>query len=263
MGIGEYPRAMPDSIPDRPRTGARPPRTGWRWITPAVAAFIGAMFWVSHADARGTEWRPQRYSDLTTIVEEENDDVTAQNARVRELTEEIDQLTSSVSDRRVQEARTRERGLRPQAGLTPVSGPAVTVTLSDSPVDVIERSDLDRNLHVVHQQDIQRVVNAMWEGGAEAITIQGQRLVTTTGIKCEGTAILLQGIAYPQPYVIQAVGDQAQILARIESDSYLDIYRDQAENPAIRIGWDLSTQTNATAAAYDGPLTAQFARPAT
>ena len=44
----------------------------------------------------------------------------------------------------------------------------------------------------------------MWAGGAEAITIQGRRIISTTGIKCEGNSVMLGGAVYPQPYVISA-----------------------------------------------------------
>ena len=71
----------------------------------------------------------------------------------------------------------------------------------------------------MHQQDIQAVVNAMWAGGATAVTIEGQRVITTTGIKCEGNAVQLQGVPYPQPYEIQAVGDPDAIEAALDADS--------------------------------------------
>ena len=52
----------------------------------------------------------------------------------------------------------------------------------------------------MHQQDIQAVVNALWAGGAEAMTIQGQRVISTTGIKCVGNTVVLHGVPYSPPY---------------------------------------------------------------
>ena len=57
------------------------------------------------------------------------------------------------------------------------------------------------------------MVNAMWKGGAQAVTIQGQRVVSTTGIQCIGNSVQLQGVPYSQPYVISAVGDPAALHA--------------------------------------------------
>ena len=59
----------------------------------------------------------------------------------------------------------------------------------------------------MHQQDIQAVVNAMWAGGAEAMTIQDQRVISTTGIKCVGNTVILHGVPYSPPYGISAIGD--------------------------------------------------------
>ena len=59
------------------------------------------------------------------------------------------------------------------------------MVLTDAPPSVAESSQQDPNRLVVHQQDIQAVVNALWKGGATAVTIQGQRVVSTTGIKCD------------------------------------------------------------------------------
>ena len=53
----------------------------------------------------------------------------------------------------------------------------------------------------------------MWEAGATAVTIQGQRLISTTGIKCEGNQVTLHGVPYSPPYVIVGIGDQAAISA--------------------------------------------------
>ena len=107
-----------------------------------------------------------------------------------------------MNDKTVQKERAKARGMRGAAGFTPVTGPGITVTMSDAPREVRESSDRPIQEFVVHQQDIQAVVNAMWDAGARAITIQGQRIISTTGIKCAGNSVELHGIPYPQPYVI-------------------------------------------------------------
>ena len=140
-------------------------------------------------------------------------------------------LSSRVSDGEVKRYQRKIERLRDPAGLEPRSGQGVTIVLSDAPEDVINSTTGNVNPLLVHQQDIQAVVNALWKGGATAVTIQGQRVVSTTGIKCEGNSVQLQGVPYPQPYVIQAVGDQGALLAAVDGDSYLDAYRDDADRP--------------------------------
>jgi uncharacterized protein YlxW (UPF0749 family) len=111
----------------------------------------------------------------------------------------------------------------------------------------------------VHQQDIQAVANAMWVGGAEAMTIQGQRVVSTTGIKCVGNTVLLQGVTYSPPYVISAIGDVTAMRASIDSNPYILGYlRDAA---VWQLGWDVQEQSRLKAPAYDGPVDLNYAQP--
>ena len=81
--------------------------------------------------------------------------------------------------------------------------------LDDAPEKGRAEAGRDVENAIVHQQDIQAVVNAMWAGGAEAMTIQGQRVISTTGIKCVGNTVILHGVPYSPPYEISAIGDSA------------------------------------------------------
>ena len=88
-------------------------------------------------------------------------------------------------------------------------------------------------------------------------------MVTTTGIKCEGNSVVIQGVPYPQPYVIEAVGDVGDLTSAIAADDYLQIYREQADDPAIAVGWELDIADELTAPAYDGLLDLSYATPVT
>jgi uncharacterized protein YlxW (UPF0749 family) len=216
---------------------------------------------VSASNSEGTDLRPGRYTDLASLVQSEAEQYDDLEQRVKDLNAEVAELTSAIDDSDVKRVRGRVEELKDPAGLTPQAGPGLTVTLSDAPEDVINSSTRNLNLLVVHQQDIQAVVNAMWKGGARAVTVQGKRIISTTGIKCEGNSVQLQGVPYPQPYVIQAVGDQALLLAAIEDDPYLKIYREQAAIADISVGWQLDLEDQVTAPAYDGLLDLSYAEP--
>jgi uncharacterized protein YlxW (UPF0749 family) len=229
--------------------------------TPLVVLLCGGLFVVSAHNSEGTDLRPGRYTDLASLVDSEADQYRALQERVKGLNADVAALTNSVDDREVQRYQQRIEHLKDPAGLVARSGPGVTVTLSDAPEDVINDTTRNLNYLVVHQQDIQAVVNAMWKAGATAVTVNGQRVVTTTGIKCEGNSVQLQGVPYPQPYVISAVGDQASLLGAIDGDEYLQVYRDQAADPTISVGWDLQLEDEVTAPAYDGLLDLNYAEP--
>jgi uncharacterized protein YlxW (UPF0749 family) len=229
--------------------------------TLAVALVSGGLFVVSAQSSEGTDLRPGRYDDLASLTDNEADRAADLQAQVAALTQQVTELTGQVDDDDVQRLQDQVERLEEPAGLTRRKGPGVVVTLSDAPDEVVDGATGDKNLLVVHQQDIQAVVNAMWEGGAKAVVLQGQRVVSTTGIKCEGNSVVIQGVPYPQPYVIQAVGDVGALTSAISDDGYLQVYREQADDPAIDVGWDLDIEDEITAPAYDGLLDLSYATP--
>jgi uncharacterized protein YlxW (UPF0749 family) len=233
----------------------------WRIGTPLAVLVCGGLFVVSAQSSQGTDLRPGRYDNLANLVDGEAERYEGLTGDVADLTDEVADLTDRVDDDTVKRLQAEVDRLRDPAGLVKRTGPGVQVTLSDAPTEVLEAATGDRNLLVVHQQDIQAVVNALWMGGAEAVTIQGQRLISTTGIKCEGSFVLLQGVPYPQPYVIEAVGEIAELTASIAEDSYLQVYREQSDDPDIAVGWDLEIEDEVNAPAFDGLLSLSFARP--
>lgn len=241
-------------------------RNVWRIGTPVVVLLSGALFAVSGTNSQGTDLRPGRYTDLATLTQSASDDYEALQAESLRLKTEVDALTDAVDDARVRREQRLAEELRGPAGLEEVDGPGLTVVLSDAPEDALEEAvrnpdpELDLDRLVVHQQDIQAVVNALWAGGAGAVTIQGQRVVTTTGIKCSGSAVRLQGVPYPQPYTIQAVGDPALLQAALDSNLDVARYRADADRPDIGVGWSLEEESAIAAPAYTGLVDISLAK---
>jgi uncharacterized protein YlxW (UPF0749 family) len=232
----------------------------WLIGTPLAALVCGGLFVVSAQSSQGTDLRPGRYDDLATLVDGEADRYQELAEEVADLTAEVADLTDQVEDDAVRRLQEEVEELRDPAGLVERTGPGVQITLSDAPEEVLEAATGNRRLLVVHQQDIQAVVNALLVGGAEAVTVQGQRIISTTGIKCEGSFVLLQGVPYPQPYVIEAVGDIERLTGAVADDAYLQVYRDQSDDPDIAVGWDLEIEDEVSAPAYDGLLSLSYAR---
>ncbi len=232
----------------------------WRVLTPAVFLMAGALFVTSAVSSDGTDLRAGRYGDLTSVVQQQTEEVDALRAEARALSAEVDALSEDLVASGATDIQERVDELEVPAGLAAMSGPGLTVELDDAPSDVIAGSGLDPNLLVVHQQDIQAVVNAMWAGGAEAMTIQGQRVISTTGIKCVGNTVVLHGIPYSPPYVVTAVGDPAAMLNSINESPYIDIYLDYVER--YDLGWDVFPHSEVRLPAYEGSLDLEYARPA-
>ena len=222
----------------------------------------GALFVISAVNSDGTDLRPGRYTDLPSLVSAEATQTQQLTGRVAALQDQIDQLTTEVPGSEVQAYQSKIDRLKAAAGLTAERGPGVQITLSDAPEANLQNSPYDPNAYVVHQQDIQAVVNALWRGGATAITLQGQRIITTTGIKCTGSTVTLQGVPYPEPFVIRAVGDQSALQSALAGDAYVQVYKEQSANPQIGIGWSESLESDVSAPAYAGLRDVTYAQPA-
>lgn len=238
---------MPNPEPvTSPRRGER---LAWRVGVPIATAAAGFLFVASSISADGTDLRGDA-TDLPTLVNDRGDTVEDARAEVQRLRGEVDALTAAVSDTQVDVARERVAQLRPVAGLTEVSGEGIRIALDDAPRAVIEESEEDANLLVVHQQDIQAFVNALWASGARGVSLQDQRLISTTGIKCVGNTVLLHGVPYSPPYRINAVGDPDQMLAALGESPSVGVYQDYVSQ--YDLGLSIATASDLVIPAYDG-----------
>ncbi|GAB3015358.1 membrane protein [Nocardioides flavus (ex Wang et al. 2016)] len=236
-------------------------RRAWRVATPVVVLLSGVLFAVSAEQSDGLDLRGGRLTDLASVVRAERDEAAELTAQVADLNAEVEALSTQLGDRSVGRVQEKIATLVDPAGLTEIAGAAVQVTLDDAPEEARLAYEGDPNDLVVHQQDIQAVANAMWSAGAEAVTIQGQRLISTTGIKCEGNQVTLHGIPYSPPYVIVGIGDTARMEAELTTDPILATYRDYTQIPGGGVFWDMAGLESAVAPAYSGLLDLTYATP--
>lgn len=225
---------------------------------PAVWAAGGVLCVTSALSAAGTDLRAGA-TDLSQLVTERSAQVAAVHAEQRELRREIATLSADLDDARVDAAAAEVARRSAAAGLTPVRGDGMVVVLDDTPRDAEVPADIDPNLLVVHQQDIQAFVNALWAGGAQAISLQGQRLTTTTGIKCVGNSVVLQGVPYAPPYRIVAVGDVASLQSALAGSDAVRRYREYVRYADL--GLDVAAQDDLLVPAYAGSTDLALARP--
>jgi uncharacterized protein YlxW (UPF0749 family) len=230
-------------------------RPGGRVLTALVCVLAGLMVMVSAVNARGTDLRPGRNTDLVSLVQ-------SQSRRNAELARQVSSVRAQVDA--LSAVENPDSGLQAQlerstaaAAFTAVSGPAVTVTLDDAP-ETVAADGIDADLLVVHQQDIQAVVNALWGGGAEAMTIQGQRVISTTGVKCVGNTVVLHGIPYAPPYVISALGDVSRLQGALAGSPSLQIYQQYVA--AYGLVYREAVAPRADFPAHEGSLDLQYAR---
>lgn len=237
----------------------RPSR--WSSLVPVIALGAGLLFATSSTTARGTDLRSEAV-ELPDLIRERTLDNERSGEQVDSLRGEVDRLTRDAapgSSLLQQISRETEANGR-DAGLTPVAGPSVTVTLDDAQLDANEIPEgFTVDDVVVHQQDVQGVVNALWRGDAEAMQIMDQRVISTSAVRCVGNTLILQGRVYSPPFTITAIGDPDQLRRALDEDPAVTVYQEYVD--ALGLGYEVVEEGSTTLPAFDGSTSLQHARP--
>ncbi|MFE2496674.1 DUF881 domain-containing protein [Streptomyces scopuliridis] len=254
---------MSNSADSPPGPVRRPNRRPVRLLTAAVFALAGLIFVTSFNTAKGTNIRTDtsllKLSDLIHERDRKNAELGDANAAVRH---DIDALVSrdhGTSDAEDARSNALERG----AGTKKVTGRALTVTLDDAPPNATANPGYPEpqpNDLVIHQQDLQAVVNALWKGGAEGIRVMDQRLISTSAVRCVGNTLILQGRVYSPPYKITAVGDQGKLRKALTDSPAIQNY--QLYVKAYGLGWKVDERDKETLPGYTGTVDLHYAKPA-
>jgi len=251
--------STPDaSDPDHPPRRRR----AWSLVVPFVALLAGLLFATSFQTAQGTDLRSGG-RNLPDLVRAGNRQVQVKEASLAQVQAQVDQLTRAAAPGStvVRQLTEQADAAAAVAGATPVHGPALTVSLDDAhrSADSLPKPYGPDDI-VVHQQDVQGVVNALWRGGAEAMVIQGQRVVATSAVRCVGNTLLLQGRVYSPPYVVSAIGPVERLRAALDDDPQVSILREWVA--AVGLGYVVSDRPDAVFPAYSGLVQQQSATPA-
>ena len=241
----------------------RPRRlTGWAAIVPLVAAGAGLMFATSAQTSQGTDLRSAGRTDLVDVVRAQNLAVRQRADSVKELQDQVDALTAQVAPGNAAVSRLRESAneLAPTVGTQAVTGPALKVSLDDAKRTAASLPQgYTADDIVVHQQDVQSVVNALWAGGAEAMMLQDQRVISTSAVRCVGNTLILQGRVYSPPYLIQAIGDVSAMRTALSQSPQVTIYRQYAS--LLGLGYDVTSTGQASFPGYAGSPGLLYATP--
>jgi uncharacterized protein YlxW (UPF0749 family) len=231
-------------------------RQRWPVAVLSMCILAGGLFAAAAVTSDGSDLRPAG-GDVASLLQERALRVERSREEARELQEDIDDLAASAPGGSLDALLKRVARLQEVSGLTASRGPGVRVSLTDAPRSV-DVPGLDPNVLVVHQQDIQAFVNALWAGGAEAVSLQGQRLISTTGIKCVGNTVVLDGVPYSPPYVIEAIGEPARLSSALDQSPEVVTYRDYVDR--YQLGLETRTLADIEMKAYGGTVGLTHAR---
>lgn len=247
--------------------GLRPRRTGqkqrgWSVGVPLIALAAGLLFTTSATTAGGTALRDDRRPQLTQLIADKRDRLENREQRAADRRAQVDRDAAKLAevDQPVKAARQRADAMQRPAGFSALRGPGITVVLDDSPRRVGDGgpNNPKNDDLVVHQSDVQAVVNALWAGGAEAMSIMDIRVISTSAVRCVGNTLLLHGQVFSPPFKITAIGEPTAMHRALESAEGVRRFRDAVAD--FGLGYRETIERNVTVRAYDGSSDLRSAR---
>lgn len=236
-------------------------------LTAAAVVLIGLILGVAFRQTQQHAPASERTRDALVR------DVERQSGVSNRLQHQAESLSASLADERDTALARSQAGdaaaerlgrLEAMTGLTAVTGPGVTVTIGEAQprkqTDPVTGQPVvvppDENGRIL-DRDIQSVVNALWSSGAEAITVDGERLSTTTPIRAAGDAILVDLMPVSSPYRIDAIGDPDVLLPRFADSIAARRFETYVSTYGISFGARRSGTLHMRAAIESAPLYAQ------
>src|SRR3954452_16616948 len=236
-------------------------RRGWREAAARAVACAGILFATSAGAARGGDLRGGTRTSLSDLIQAQERQVDATTRRVDRLRADVDAATRQAAraDQRVAAQRRRSTQLTFGAGGGPLRGAGLRVTLTDAPRSgdrLLPEGSTADDL-VVHQQDVQAVVNAMWQGGADAVQIMDQRVIATSAVRCVGNTLILQGRVYAPPYTVTAIGDPDRLSRAMDTAPGVQVFRYYVDQ--FGLGYDVERLGSTRVPGYAGSLDLLYA----
>jgi uncharacterized protein YlxW (UPF0749 family) len=172
-----------------------------------LGIFLVAQLRTQQAKGPASLGRLDAISELYKHSEEQRELLELEVAKLREQLTEQEKASESAVAEELQK-------LRILSGLTSLSGPGIVLTLDDSKLKGNE--DAPADMYLIHYEDLLLVVNELFAAGAEAVSINGQRIITTSEIRCAGPTILVNSTRVTPPFEILAIGDAQTLQSSLE-----------------------------------------------
>jgi uncharacterized protein YlxW (UPF0749 family) len=235
----------------------------WAVLVPVVALAAGLLFATSERTAQGTDLRGGEVIQLSGLIEQRNNSNARQQQELAGLQHQVQQLTRQTASRdgAVASAQAAGDAGALSAGLVPLTGPGVEIVLDDAPTrpDGTLPVGAGPDDLVIHQSDVQAVVNAVWAAGADGVAVMNQRLVATSAVRCVGNVLLLQGRTYSPPYVITAIADGSAVRTRLAESAQVQILQQAADQ--LGLTFTVRNRPSVSLPAFTGSLDMEYAVP--
>jgi uncharacterized protein YlxW (UPF0749 family) len=230
-------------------------------MVPVVALAAGLLFATSGSTAQGTDLRGGEVSELRGLIAERQRTGALQQEQLRDLQAQVENLTDQAAGRNGAVAAARQAGEQGavSAALVPLTGPGVRITLDDAPqsADGSRPNGATADDLVIHQSDVQAVVNAIWAAGADGVAIMDRRLIATSAVRCVGNTLLLQGRPYSPPFVVTAIVDAEATRTQLANSPQVQVFQQAVAD--FGLTFTVEEISEVRLPEYDGSLEMQFA----
>jgi len=214
------------------------------------------------------QWRTQterseltvRYNtpliDAANALQKEQNELKTQLAVLRARLDEI-QRNASTQSGAAKELQARIDELKTSAGLTPLSGDGVVIQLDDARNVSVTSRDIDKS--ICHATDLTDIINTAWRGGAQAIAVNDERVVSSSSVYCVGSTIMVNGTLMSPPFNVAAIGSQNALLGAFDDPQQLQDIKQRRDVQGL--GFRVTRASAIHVAAYSGPLNVRYAVP--
>jgi uncharacterized protein YlxW (UPF0749 family) len=194
--------------------------------------------------------------DAASALQNEQNKLKADLAALRVQLDEI-QRNSSTQSGAEREVQTRIDELRASAGLTALSGDGVMVQLDDARNVSVSSRDVDKS--ICHATDLTDILNTAWRGGAQAIAVNDERIVSSSSVYCVGSTIMVNGTLMSPPFNVAAIGPQNSLLGAFDDPGQLQDIKQRRDVQGL--GFRVSRASAIHVPAYSGALNIRYGEP--
>ena len=242
----------------------------WLWQITLLSAVLGSLLALSlktQDRIRGEQMPNMRINELAAQYGTMRETVVGQKKQIADLQSNLAKYQKAAEDESGT-AKLLSRDLQKAnllSGLIAVTGPGVVVTLRDSknpppkPADMSQETYIELNqYYMIHDKDVQMVINELRASGAEAISVNDQRVVSTTAVRCVGPVVMVNNVqTNGSPVKISAIGDPDTLLSALTMTG--GVSHQFINDPAM---FGIDKAESLTLPAYAGATPIRFAKPA-
>ncbi len=236
------------------------PKNSWQTYIALASMILGIIMTLqfrTQAQA-GFPMFSQR-SDMIKMVHEleaQRDKMERDLADKKKSLEEFERSAGSSEDV-LKAMRNQLEVMRTEAGYTEVAGPGIVVEMADSPKRPSPKDD--PFYFIVHDVDLSTLVNELWASGAEAISINDQRIVTTTSIRCVGPTVLINSVRMASPYKVNAIGPAKDMDGALRTPGGFMDYMAPALQQGVKV--KISRFDSIEVPSFKGSMIQRYAKP--